>query len=98
MAVLHKGEKKMEHTKGQWNWIDTPLIRDVFDCSVIASEHIDDAIIATIAEDVPEYKANARLIAAAPELLWALKDVRDFIKSKGYDTTLVDSAIRKAVL
>lgn len=41
-------------------------------------------------------EANARLIAAAPEMVWALKDVRDFLKRSGYDITLVNSVIAKA--
>jgi hypothetical protein len=39
------------------------------------SEHIEDAIICSIGGDVPEAEANARLIAAAPELLIALKQM-----------------------
>lgn len=39
---------------------------------------------------------NARLIAAAPDLLAALKDVRGFLRSHGYDTRLVDAAIDRA--
>lgn len=29
-------------------------------------------------------------------LLWAVKDIRDFLKRNGYETALVDAAIRKA--
>jgi hypothetical protein len=49
-----------------------------------------------------DYEANARLIAAAPELLKALKELRSFMWSEGYaDQTVemaqADAAIAKAV-
>lgn len=40
--------------------------------------------------------AEADLIAAAPDLLAVCKDIRDFLRSRGYDLTLVDTAIQKA--
>ena len=40
---------------------------------VIASAHVDDAIVASVGQDLPECGANARLIAAAPLLLEACK-------------------------
>lgn len=40
--------------------------------------------------------ANARVIAAAPDMLATLKDIRDFLKRSGYDTRLVHSVITKA--
>lgn len=42
-------------------------------------------------------KANACLVAAAPELLDALIDVQDFLKRSGYDTKMVKYAIAKAL-
>jgi hypothetical protein len=63
----------MKHTKGSWYHMDTPAMRSLFNgCSVIVSEHIEDAIIATIAEDVQGWEANGAILAAAPELLEAL--------------------------
>lgn len=35
----------------------------------IVSEHVDDAIVASVGGDLPGEKANAHLIAAAPDLL-----------------------------
>lgn len=44
-----------------------------------------------------EGTANARLIAAAPLMHAALKDIRDFLKRSGYDTRIVDAALQAAV-
>ena len=41
-------------------------------------------------------EANARLIAAAPDLLAVCKDIEGFLKRSGYDTALVRAAIAKA--
>lgn len=43
-----------------------------------------------------EAEANARLIAAAPEMLAALKDILGFLRRSGYNTDLVKSVIDKA--
>jgi hypothetical protein len=76
-----------EHTKGPWILVDTPAIRDIFNgCSVVAAEGIDDAIIAAIGGDVPEVEANARLIAAAPELLEALKEAHKMLLPSMFGT------------
>lgn len=81
-----KGET-MGYTKGRWNLVDTPAIRDIFNgCSVIVSDQVDDAIIATIAEDVPEYKANGNLLASAPEVLEALKGLSADVEKVARDS------------
>lgn len=41
-------------------------------------------------------EANARLIAAAPKMLWALKDALAFLQRSGYDTQLVKGVIAEA--
>ncbi len=40
--------------------------------------------------------ANARLIAAAPDMYLVLTDIRDFLRSHGYDTRLVRAVLDKA--
>lgn len=61
------------HTPGPWFVMDT---KGAFGQSVglaIVSEHVDDAIVASVGGDLPGEKANAHLIAAAPDLLRACK-------------------------
>jgi hypothetical protein len=43
-----------------------------------------------------ESEANARLIAAAPELLDALVYARRFMKPEDFDIEYIDNAIKKA--
>ena len=47
-------------------------------------------------EEQQELEANARLIAAAPELLEQLKLVQAYLSTKGQVWTGIDAAIRKA--
>ena len=41
-------------------------------------------------------RANAVLDAAAPQLLEACRDIRDFLRTHGYDTRILDAAIAAA--
>ena len=47
--------------------------------------------------NVPTINANARLIAAAPELLEALKDAIEIIEGTGLDASIQRAAIAKAL-
>lgn len=42
-------------------------------------------------------EANARLMAAAPDLLHAVEQARDLLATKGVDVKLLDDVIKKAV-
>ncbi len=41
-------------------------------------------------------EANNHLIAAAPDMYLVLTDIRDFLRSHGYDTRLVRAVLDKA--
>ena len=43
-----------------------------------------------------DLRANATLIAAAPEMYATLKDVRSFLRRAGCDTRLIDAALARA--
>lgn len=74
MSPLPESKKATKPTEGNWRWVDNETIRELFNgCSVIMSDEIDDAIIATIGEDVPGYEANAKLFAAAKDMAEALQ-------------------------
>ena len=57
----------MEHTKGPW------YVKEPTNVICATLEGVNDIPIATVDTFQTEWKANARLIAAAPELLEALK-------------------------
>jgi hypothetical protein len=64
-----------KHTPGPWHVMDS---KGAFGPSVglvIVSEQIDDAIIASVGEDVPGHVANANVLAAAPDLLAELRNI-----------------------
>lgn len=70
-----------QHTPGPWEW----------DCGVIPPDGPDryadiykdggELIIATFNDAIPEGRANASLIAAAPDLLAALREISGLIES-----------------
>lgn len=64
-------KKPMKSTPGPWRWTcnNKYLVQDVADAEVFILENYDDAF------EGPLKEANARLIAAAPELLEALKEL-----------------------
>jgi hypothetical protein len=93
----------MTHTPGPWSVARTGDLRlavygksNKHPISVFAVGDTDDT------EELPNAEANARLIAAAPELLEALCEARDFIENIGdptFETELqrkVRAAIAKA--
>ena len=54
-----------EHTQGQWSVLD-------YEIRAWPTDGGGSVIVAGMARHLPEWEANARLIAAAPELLAAL--------------------------
>jgi hypothetical protein len=74
----------MTHTPGPWRLAEN-------DETLIVTEALDDegncTVIADIATGIPrsEQFANARLIAAAPELLKALQEVKEQAFTTGTD-------------
>ena len=59
----------MSYTKGPW-----AVSHDGVVCSGEPKTAVEIAFVAQMSDDVPEANANGRLIAAAPELLEAVKD------------------------
>ena len=78
---------KTQHTPGSWK------VRKGFDSSTLEIYHPDKTVkppfypteIATVT-DITGQKANARLIAAAPELLEALQNMLGLTESSDYMT------------
>ena len=77
--TLGLGTKKerhiMEYTKGKWEIWKAPNGKSL----IAANDKMD--IIADVFGDVDEYEVNARLIAAAPELYEALKELSFYIRT-----------------
>lgn len=89
-----------KHTKGRWVSADYGDYKD-YDgkCRVILGENGDIRTAVVLGFDTEENKANARLIAAAPELLDALKDALCALECCGKDypaASKARSAIAKA--
>lgn len=96
-----------EHTPGPWSW-DAGDIGNEYSipyCDVFAGSG-DDFIIASVNDrfDRTQGRANARLIAAAPDLLEALEDavrwfeayVGDADHGRAFDLTRAKAVIAKA--
>lgn len=88
-----------EHTPGPWevlehNWSTTGVYagRD----QLIAGLDISDAAEESRCQLVGEMTANARLIAAAPELLEKLKYAVEVLSAEGYDVADIRAVISKA--
>jgi len=88
----------IKHTPGTWKAVQPTAI----DYRAMQIQ-TDDSLIAVCcgggpkrAIGAPEGRANARPIAAAPDLLAVCKDIYDFLRRSGYDTRLVKAAIQEA--
>lgn len=80
-----------KHTPGPWIW-------DIHgEEVVVANERLEP--VASLPEQWDNQEANARLIAAAPELLTELQECVEYIKAHGGPRSLVglaEKAIAKA--
>lgn len=80
---------------GVCKWVDevelaSPNFRQVAEFSEDGSRVVCISVRSFNAEN------DARLIAAAPAMLAALKDIKDFLRQSGYDTRLVREVIAAA--
>lgn len=97
---------KATHTEGPWTL--RPVNEEIGEYEIVGPRHSDETgeseYIAVVCGGLPESKANARLIAAAPELLDALLAIEEaFVTDHGAlnqtqieAIRLVDAAIAKA--
>lgn len=102
----------MKHTKGAWNWDERPFYNEKdkqFASIVFAEGTADEPSGADCCPDdfspalvfgktKEECEANAKLIAAAPEMLKALQDVADPSKDPLETMDNIEKAIKKATL
>ena len=86
-----------KHTLGPWYYLNKVDMREGDDWEIFFNSNIS-GINYLIAEKIST-QANARLIAAAPDLLEALKDMVRYLDNNGKETDvseLARYAIRKA--
>jgi hypothetical protein len=72
-------EKKVSHTPGPWRTSSTYAMVETAKlkiCEVHVNENVSENEF-----DFEQWRANAKLIAAAPELLAALKDLVQYLPS-----------------
>ena len=84
-----------KHTPGPWKVIPYTNQHGV-ETTAISSDDDMRNITYALPYNSPQAEANARLIAAAPDLLEALKYARRFLKPDQADLDFIDSAIAKA--
>ena len=102
---------EVKHTPGPWEYVPSnenhgPYVAngwgagDICDCYIMSKPSeiavCNGGTSKPIHHQHGEADANARLIAAAPDLLAVCKDIEGFLKRSGYDTALVRAAIAKA--
>lgn len=83
-----------KHTPGPWTALRASVISGPF----VICPRVHAGARMSIDDSCAAAEANARLIAAAPELLAALEDCREALRRAGADGELrvVDAAIAKA--
>ena len=84
-----------EHTPGPWRWYwreEADIKGDIADCGVFHEKHPGHAYAIARCpqyENREQWEANARLIAAAPDLLQALKGAAEVIDACVRNTATV---------
>ena len=91
---------KTQHTHGPWSRLDRPE-NSLEDARILThitnGSHIICTLGTSCTDGSPNHLANARLIAAAPEMLDALQAVADFFSERdGLLPDQVRAAIAKA--
>ena len=81
-----------QHTPGPWSFDGPP------DNHIVWSDSENRVCFLAHSNGANEARdtANARLIAAAPELLGALTNLRNILNAAGYETSHANAAIAKA--
>ena len=85
-----------EYTKGPWKAQMYPRGFDQKESYEVFADDKDGTYIAGINEDNPDYKGNAQLIAAAPELLEAAEEILETVSVQSWIGRRLYKAIRKA--
>lgn len=91
-----------KHTPGPWSlgstgwYVQHDEAYEQTSQGVVGSNGTPICEVVSIEYDDTEIDANARLIAAAPELLEALKDARFALYGSGPGNPKIDAAIAKA--
>jgi len=101
----------MSHTPGPWRIVDREILEDgsIYPAHIVGAKdieivHIETNIAVELSQQYPDSiwthnakrDSNARLIAAAPDLLDALKYARRFLKKEDVDVCFIDAAIARA--
>jgi len=90
----------MSHTPGPWHWSDRyPMVSSGEKTWSLIGEDGYGILSCDGVENSPQGlndEANARLIAAAPDLLEAIQGIRSFVEMFNGDLTKIDAAIAKA--
>lgn len=90
----------MSHTPGPWDTISSPVLTDTHPTrpwrTYVSSKN--GSVAASNGETMEEAEANGVLIAAAPDLLWALEQiVNDLPFQRDWLAPEVEAAARAAV-
>ena len=86
----------MKHTNGEWRAFESNSVTEEAFGATIRQDEPLGYDIAVIWNDVKEWRANAKLIAAAPDLLETLIIATRMLKLNGHPMEKAEQAIKKA--